>query len=44
MEMTLFGMTTETRLEHPSKARPPMEMTRFGMTTEAKLVQFWKAP
>ena len=43
MEMTLSGMTTSVREEHPQKAFQSIEVTPSGMTTSAKEEQSKKA-
>lgn len=43
MKVTLFGMATEARLEHPSKATLPMEATRFPIVTEVRFEHIRKA-
>ena len=43
MDVTLFGMVTEVRLEQSEKAEYPMVVTLFPMVTEVRLEHLWKA-
>ena len=43
MDVTLFGIVTEVRLEQPQKASSPMEVTLFGMVTEVRVEHLQKA-
>ncbi len=41
--MTLFGIVTDVKLKHSSKADVPIEVTLFGIVTDVKLTHLLKA-
>ena len=42
MVVTVAGIMTSCKLEHPLKASALISVTPFGRVILAKLVQFWK--